>query len=410
MTVKQADKLGVITNILLLLSLSGVLLLLVPVFKTKKYPGQGGKLFAYSAMAGGALTLSILLLTGVLFLTRSVQNATAELTNPQIVIQDATFDAADEHLEDIAATPGLLLVPLQDVANGHEEDLGVAILNNAAKFKEDFDVFKKLADQFKSVQGFLGYIPAVLTGLAVVLFLLSIKDLVKEILAAPERAIRGEIQGHQVFGLVTKRVWAEILATLATLGAFLVIQLVTAMALGFVAVPTMSTFVQQLLTTLQYVFIEKNASKGIVYFALAGVLGFLIITVGLTVASGILYLGKFQKIMRARTIQGVPLSKHKAFFGWRSLAVVWCITLPSLVLVAVAYVADKLEDSATSGADWDWNMALLPAPGLLLGGFAIVFVVGLGLKALLSIVKYKVEGPASDMAVAQIAANAPVGR
>ena len=80
------------------------------------------------------------------------------------------------------------------------------------------------------------------------------------------------------------------------------------------------------------------------------------------------------------------------------------------VLVVVAVIADKLEDSATTGADWNWNLALVPAPALLLGGFAVLFVLGLGLKALLSIVKYKVEGPASDMALAQLAANAPVGR
>jgi hypothetical protein len=369
-----------------------------------------GKLFAYSALAGAALTVSILLLTGVMVATRTVQASMASLTNPQVIIQDATFDAIDEQLEEVSATPGLLLVPLQDVGNGKEEDLGVAILNNASKFKEDVDVFKKVGDFFKSISGALSYVPVILTGLAVVLFLVSIKDLVKAILAIPERAMRGEIAAKDVFGLVFKRVTAEMIATLITLAAFFVITLITSVSLGYVAVPTMGVFIQQLLSTLQYVFIEKDASKGIIYFALVGVLGFLIIAIGLTIASGILYLGKLQKIMRNRFIDGAPLGQHKAFFGWRSLAVVWCIALPTLTMVIVAFVADKLEDIATKGKEWNWNLALLPAPALLIGGFLIVFVLGMGLKALLSIVKYKVEGSTSDMAVAQLAAAAPVGR
>ncbi len=407
MTEKQNAKMNLIAKILALISLSGVLLLAIPLIKGKKYPGQMGKLFAYSALAGGALTLSILLLTGVLIATRTLQATTAELTNPQIVIQDATFDAADEQLEEIAATPGLLLIPLQDVATGQEEDLGVAILNNASKFKEDFDGFKKVADTFKSIQGALGYIPAILTGLAIVLFLVSIKDLIKEILAAPEKAMRGEIAGHQVFPMVLKRVAQEIGATFATLGAFFGIQLLTAMALGMVAIPTMSTFVMQLLTTLQYVFIEKDASTNVVYFALVGVLGFLVLAIGVTIASGILYLGKFQKIMKAKFINGVPLSRHKAFFGWRTLAVVWCIAVPVITLLVIALVGDKLEDMATSGKEWDWNLALMPVPIGLLAGFFLVFVAGLGLKALMSIVKYKVEGPGdAGQALAQVEAAA----
>ncbi len=409
MTEKQNKKMDLIAKILALVSLSGVLLLLIPLVKGKKYPGQMGKLFAYSAFAGGALTLSILLLTGVLYVTRTLQATTAELTNPQIVIQDATFDAADEQLEEIAATPGLLLVPLQDIGNGEQEDLGVAILTNAGKFKEDFDGFKKVADAFKSIQGALGYIPAILTGLAVVLFLVSIKDLIKEILATPERAMRGEIPGSAVFPMVLKRVVQEIGATFATLGAFFVIQLLTAVALGLVAVPTMSTFVMQLLTALQYVFIEKDASTNVVYFALVGVLVFLVLAIGITIASGIMYLGKFQAIMKARLINGEPLSNHKAFFGWRTLAVLWCIALPVITLLIIALVGDKLEDMATTGKEWNWNLALMPVPIGLLVGFFLVFLAGLGLKAFLSIVKYKVAAPGGGgQALAQ--AEAAAGR
>ena len=40
-----------------------------------------------------------------------------------------------------------------------------------------------------SIQSIFGYVPIVLTGLAIVLFFVSIKDLIKDIVKAPERAM-----------------------------------------------------------------------------------------------------------------------------------------------------------------------------------------------------------------------------
>ena len=400
---QNASKLGTVTTILAWLSLTGLLLFALPLLRAKKYPGQLGKLFATSALAGGSLTLAILLLTGVLFVTRTVQNSLGEQTNPQIVLQDATFDAADENLEDIAAMPGLLMIPLQQIVSGQQDDLGVAVLENAAKFKNDFDPFKSVADALKGVKEFIGYVPIVLTGLAVVLFFLSMKDLVKDVLVAPDRAMRGEIAPHQIIGLVLKRVGAEILATLGTLGGLFVVTLATSFALGFLATPAMSTFISQLMATLEYVFVEHDANKAYVYVGLLGVLVFLMLAIVVITASGILYVGKLQKILRARFIQGVPISKHKSFFTTQTLAMLWCIALPILTLIGAAHLADYVTKVGTSGDVYEWSLALLTAPLTLVGGFIVIFVAGLGLKALLSIARYKVEGPVSDVAVAQVA-------
>ncbi len=112
----------------------------------EKVGGQGAKLFGMSAMAAGSLVVAILMMSGVMLGMRTVEGS-----------------------------------------------LGVAVLENAMQFKEDFDVFKSVASFFESIQSIFGYVPIVLTGLAILLFFVSIKDLIKDIVKAPERAMRGEI-------------------------------------------------------------------------------------------------------------------------------------------------------------------------------------------------------------------------
>ena len=404
---KNEEKVGALAGYFAWLSLSGLLLLLLPIVQGKKFPGQGGKLFAMSAMAAGSMVVAILMMSGVMLGMRTVQGSLGEATNPQLVVQDAMFDGLDENLEDIAATPGLLLVPLQQVATGEKDDVGVAVLENAMQFKEDFEVFKSVASFFKSIQSVFGYVPIVLTGLAIVLFFVSIKDLLKDIVKAPERAMRGEIPPTAVIGIVFKRVFNEVLATLGTVGVLFVITLINAFALSFVAYPAMSMFVVELMATLQYVFVEPGASKAFVYIALTGVFVFLLLAVVSIVASSTLYVGKIQAILRGKLNQGIPLSTHKKFFTWQSLAVLWCIALPMGVLVGMSELADYLADKGTSGEKFDWSLALLPAPLGLVLGFLVIFVAAFGLKALLSIAKYKVAAPSADVMLGQASQALP---
>lgn len=406
---KNEEKVGALAGYFAWLSLSGLLLLFLPLVHGKKFPGQGGKLFGMSAMAAGSLVVAILMMSGVMLGMRTVQGSLGEQTNPQLVVQDAMFDGLDENLDDIAATPGLLLIPLQQVASGEKEDVGVAVLENAMQFKEDFDVFKSVASFFKSIQSIFGYVPIVLTGLAIVLFFVSIKDLIKDIVKAPERAMRGEIPATALIGIVFKRVFNEVVATLGTVGVLFVITLINAFALSFVAYPAMSMFVVELMATLQYVFVEPGASKAFVYIALTGVFVFLLLAIVSIVASSTLYIGKIQAILRGKLNQGIPLSTHKKFFTWQSLAVLWCIALPMGVLVGMSRLADYLAEKGTSGEKFDWSMALLPAPLGLVLGFLVIFVAAFGLKALLSIAKYKVVAPSADVVLGQATQALPPG-
>lgn len=406
---KNAKRIGTVSTILAYLSLSGFLLLLLPIAQRKKFPGQTGNLFKYSALAACSLVVALLMLTGVLMGMRTVQGGLAESTNPQVVLQDATFDAIDEELEDLAAFPGLILIPLQQVTTGEKEDLGSAVLENAAQFQEDFVMFKSIADNLKFMQSVMGYVPIILTILAVVLFFVTLKDMIKDVVKAPERAVKGEIKGTEVMAIVGRRVFNEILVTIGVLSVLFVITIFTGIALGFIAVPAMSIFFGQLTATLEYVFVQPGASKAIIYIALMGVLVFIVLAVALIIVSTTMYLGKVQAILRARLNNKVPMSTFtKSFFLWRTLAMLWCLAIPTFTMYGMSFLADYLTDKATEGTEYNWNLALLPAPLGLLGIFFLLLFAGYGLKAVLSIVKYKVPTQViGDSALAQAAAALP---
>ncbi|MFO0618191.1 MAG: hypothetical protein U0414_36700 [Polyangiaceae bacterium] len=386
-------------------SLLSFLLLLMPLFLRKKYPGQGAKLFRISLYAALAMFGSFLLLSGVLVGMRIVQAKLGQLTNPGLVFSDGAFDAADKMVEDIAASPGLILKPLEDVATGRTDDLGLAILQNAAQFKKEVTVFKDVWNFYKSVNWVLTYVPTAMIVLAVLLFLLTIKDLIRDVVRVPERVMKGELKETEVFKFVAKRVKGETIATLCTLGVLTVLTIVSAIALSLLAAPTMANFIRQLFVTIQYTTVSKTFDKTIMYVGLLGVLVFIVLTVAISLVATILYLGKAQKIFRAWFNYDHPVAKYKGFFlGWRTLGVVWCLALPAIMLFSMSALANTLIDKATNGTSFDWSLALLPAAIALPGGLLLVWLVLFGLKTITSIIKYKVEGvPVSDAAIAQVA-------
>lgn len=384
-------------------SLCSFLLLLMPLFMKKKFPGQGAKLFRISLYASLAMFGSFLLLSGVLLGMRVVQAKMGEYTNPGLVFSDGAFDAADKQVEDIAASPGLMLKPLEDVTVGKSDDLSLAVLQNAAQFKKDVVVFMDIYKFYKNINWIMAYVPMALIVLAVALFLLSIKDLIKDVLKIPERVMKGELKETDVFIFVGKRVKGETIATVCTLGILLVLTAVSAVALSLLAAPTMMNFMRQLFITIQYVTVAKTFDKTIMYIGLLGVLVFIILTVVISIASTALYLGKSQKVFRAWFNYDAPIEKYKGyFFGWRTVGVIFNLALPAIMLFAMSALANSLIDKATNGTAFDWTMALLPAAIALPGGLLFVFLVP-GIMTLKSIMKYKVEGPVADAGIAHVA-------
>jgi hypothetical protein len=403
---KQADKLAQKMMMLIYalgaVSLLSFLLLLMPLFLSKKYPGQGAKLFRISLYTALAMFGSFLLLSAILVGMRVVQAKMGQYTNPALVFSDGAFDAASKKVEDIAASPGLMMKPLEDVMSGKTDDLGFALLQNAAHFKKEVTVFMDCYKFYKSVQWILAYVPIALIAVAVLLFLLTIKDLIRDVIRVPDKVMKGEMKETEVFPFVGRRVKGETIATLCTLGVLLVLTAVSAVALSLLARPTMENFIRQLFVTIQYTTVSKQFDKTMMYIALLGVMVFIVLTVALSIVATALYLGKSQKIFRAWFNYGAPKEKYMGFFlGWRTVGVVVALAMPAVVLFSMSYVANNLIDKATNGAAFDWTMALLPAAIALPGALLVVILI-LGPTVIKSILKYKVEGPVADAAVAHV--------
>ena len=109
--IKSARRMVKIATIIFFISLAGVLLLLTPLFLAKKYPGNGGLLFKYSALAALTFFITVNLFGGVAVGFRSAQAALGRLTNPQIKIAEGFFDSLDKEADELKDIAPQLLAP-----------------------------------------------------------------------------------------------------------------------------------------------------------------------------------------------------------------------------------------------------------------------------------------------------------
>ena len=394
---KQSAKLGKIMMLLVGLSPLGLLLLFAPLVLKKQYPNQMPTLVRASALASVAFIGAMLMFTGLLFLLRVIQNEAAMATNPQIRVIEASFDAVDKNLEEVAAMPGLIEVPLQRLRDGEADSLGVALLENVKAFKSDFEAFDGVAEMFKSVNWLFGWVSIAMLLLTVVLFLVTLRPLLTDIIKMPGRAAQGEVAPGEVVGLVGKRVGNELLATLGVSALAVIVSLLSGYIEARLVGPAMDQFILQLLIAMQYVFVEPLASTAYVYVAMGSVLAFLVFNIAVVVIAGVLFIRMAQKILRARFHDKVPLATHKQFWIWGSAGLLWALLLPYLVLQAVLPFSRWVIESGTTG-EFSWGRVLVAGPLTLALGFVILFVVGQGLRGLIFMVKYKLAKPAEPAA------------
>jgi hypothetical protein len=397
---KQAEKLGNIMMILVALSPLGLLLLFMPLVLKNKYPNQMPTLVRASGLAAVAFVGAMLMFTGLMFMLRIVQNEAAMATNPQIRVVEASFDAVDNNLDEIAAMPGLLEVPLQQLRDGDVDSLEVALLHNVKSFKEDLTVFDRVAKMFQSINWLFGWVAIAMMLLTVVLFLVAMRPLLTEIVQLPARAAKGEVAPSEVIGLVSKRVGNELLVTLCVAGLATLVAVVSGFIEARLVGPAMDAFILQLLVAMQYVFVEPLASTSYVYVAMGSVMAFLVLNIAVVVVSGGLFIRMAQKILKARFHEGVPLADHKQFWLWGSVGLLWALVLPYLVLRVVLPFSQWLVDSGTTG-DFSWGRVLVAGPLTLAIGFLILFVLGQGLRGMIFSLKYKLtKDPVAEPAAA----------
>jgi len=388
---KQDAKMATMSTVLGWVSLGGLLLLFLPLALRKKYPGQDALLFKYSALAAGVCVVVVFLFSRVLLLLRGIQGALSSIANPQVAVIDASFQVLDDNVEDLVEVgPVLIEAPLAQVASGEEDSLPLAIIQNIQRINEDITIFKTIARQFEGVFAMFGYLPIVLTVVAVVLFVLSIKPVIMEIVSLPGRVASGQANAKEVVKQVFRAVGRELLATLCLIGVLIFTTILSGIFLSMAVEPAIEAFLAYVFTSLLYTMAAPEFSKFVVYMSVMGALLFLVLNIAVVLVTNVLFLGKVQKIFKRRFHDKVALGLHKRFWLWGTLALVWAQLLPLLFVAIAQEGVGKLIDALTSGdGDPPWSAILLSGPAILVLGFIVVFWAARGLAGIGFIMKYK---------------------
>jgi hypothetical protein len=394
---KQAKRMLTFTYLVCGFSLLGFLLLLTPLFLRKKYPGQGGLLFKYAALAAVTWLVTVNLFGGVLYGMRTAQGALAGLTNPQLAIAGGMFDTLDEHAEDYIVMGKELFAPTLEQLQGNADQQPTAtLIENGTKIIGDAKVFLSMAKLFKKVDFLFGILPIILLGVTLLLFALAIKPTLIEIIKLPTRAAAGEAgAGREVMRQSMRRIVGELKATAVTIGVLAVLTLLSAFVLGRIVGPALDALLSYFSLAVIYLQFQAGASSGLVFCTLFGVIFFLVLNLATLILSMSFFLGKTQKIFQQRFNDGVPLGRHTRFFKWGIPSVFLVQVFPLIFVViaqkALAAINDKVMGDATSADVINWKAILLAGPLFLVFAYIALFWAARGIKAIRFLQSYKVK-------------------
>ncbi len=397
---KSDQRLAKIGWLIFFFSLSGVLLLAMPLALRKQHPGKGALLAKYSALAAATFVVSVNLFGGALLLMRGTQAQLGEYTNPQIAVAAGFFDTLDEHAEDFIVTGKELFAPtLEQLARGVDEQPTALLLDNGRKIIEDARVFTDIAALFKRVDWLFGVIPILLLIVTMALFVRSVIPTLVAIVRLPAQAAAGaQAAGEAVVKGSMRRVGGEFLATICTVGLLFLLTLISASILGAVVKPALQSLLSYFSLSVSYLQFVTGASSGLVYTTLVSVILFLVLNLGAFIVSMALFLGKAQKIFQRRFNDGVPLATHRRFWQWGLIAAVLIQMVPLMYVYVSAWGLNAINEAITRGVTdaelVQWGKLLLAGPMFLVLGFLLLFWLARGVKALKFLATYKVPPPA----------------
>ena len=389
---KQLARMDFVSAIFSIVSLLGIVILFSPLWLRGKYPGKGGILWKYSALAALLFVLTINLFSGVLGVLRTGQMVAGSATNPQVQIVEATFDVIDEKAEDIAPMGPVIVEPtLAQLDGSSDEPLPVMLLQNVQKFKQEFTIFQSVANFFKGISWIFGYVPIVLSLVTVALFLVGLKPTLTDIVKLPQRAAEGE-QG--VAGRVTKatlrRVGWEFVTTIVIMFLLMFVMIGAGLLLAQALNPAIEAFLAYLAVSFLYVQLVPDASSAVVLVGLGGTVLFLVLDLAVVIMASALYIGKAHKIFQRRFHDKEPLRAHRRFWTWGTISLVWALAFPLLYIVAAKPAVELLIDKTTGGEEINWALVLTSGPVVLVVAFIGLFVLLRGPKAIGFIAKYRV--------------------
>jgi len=434
---KQGKSFHRILIVLLGLAVLGFLVVLwMPLFLAKKYPGQSKLLWRASAVAAVTFAATVVMLGAALLAMRTAQGAVArDSTSPKMRIAQGAFDVLekDEYVEGFSDLSKMRLDfvkgPLrnivratQDAALAAEYSVFVAyvaghwveLLNepelkplakNAAKLEAHAASYKTVIAGYKKVDWIMGQVPVALSLLAVFLYLLPLKDTLVDIASAPARAARGAAVSGATVRRAMTTVWAEVKSVVPFIALILVLLPLIGVFLSVTVQPLIELLLGFSLLTLFYLLLTE-ASTWVLYASLGSVIVLLVACLAVYIVSMVFFTGKVRKILRSIFHFGHSFSEYNRFWFWGSIGLLWLLVLPVLYVWGVDYVVTEYYDpniDALSTADMLW----IPLPSLLL--FPVLLWIARGTKALSFIKKYPVQvksDPSLALAAADVADHA----
>jgi hypothetical protein len=389
---KQEAQMDRLSTGLSIFAMLGLLLLFMPIFLARRYPGKLWLLIRYSALSAILFVVAVNLFSGVLLILRGAQAELGRSTNPQLAIVEAAFNTLENKGSEFAAIgPSLIEPTLKQLTDDSEEPLPVLLLENTRAFKKDVDVFIAIASFFKSVNWILGYLPMLLTLIAVALFALATKPTLLEIIRLPQRAAEGQ-QGlvKQVLVSTLKRIGRELLATLATIGVLIFVTLMGGGLLTRAIEPAVEGFMGYLALCVIYLQSAPDVSSLLIYASLGGTIFFLVLNLAAVVVPSGLYLGKAQKIFQARVHEKVPLRQHRVFWFWGTAALLGSMVFPAVFIAAGEPLVELLVEKSFNPQAPSWGLLLVSGPVLLIVLFAAAFWAIRLFKGVAYLARYKI--------------------
>jgi hypothetical protein len=279
-----------------------------------------------------------------------------------------------------------------------EESMPVALLGNVQKIAKDAAPFIAVAKWFKGMLWIFDYLPLVMTTIAIFLFLVGARPMLAELTQLPARAAAGEnTQG--VVKEAFRKVGRELLATLCLIFVLAVVTLGSGELLALAVRPAVENFLNTFFVAVIYVQ-QPNASSGLIFASLIGTVIFLVLNVMVILVTSGFFLGKVHKIFQQKFQEKVPLSAHKKFWGWGTLALLWALTFPVLFVRGAEPLVQKLLEKGFAKEEPNWTLILLGGSAAFVVGFLVTFWVARGVRGLVFLKKY-------DLAAAKAASVPP---
>ena len=157
------------------------------------------------------------------------------------------------------------------------------------------------------------------------------------------------------------------MVTLLVLIAFVVVTIAASVAMAVAAGPAADSLVGYTILNSIYLAVEADASTGLVYASVGGAMAFMVLAQVSILVGAILFIGKLQKVLRARYVGQVPLAAHRRFFTWGVASLAWCICLPVLFILGAEWGTDLWLDSLNM-EEMSWGTLWRRAPWSLWAG------------------------------------------